>query len=113
MALIDEPKNICSIHGVEALVPDAKEKLGIALSTLGKTPINGLRHPNENGTCGWYIWCGEEFLTDPDFFDSLHVKHIQEYLPLIEKYLALPVGFRFLVAENQEEVWFDASLQNV
>ncbi|WP_443019960.1 immunity protein Imm33 domain-containing protein [Shewanella sp. OMA3-2] len=22
-------------------------------------PINGLRHKAENGTCGWYIWCGE------------------------------------------------------
>ena len=93
--------------------PDAEEKLGIALSTIGKMPINGLRHPIENGTCGWYIWCGEKLSEDVEFFKPLHVKHINEYCPTIEKYLALPVGFRFLVAEGYEDVWFDESLKNV
>jgi hypothetical protein len=100
-------------RGVEIFVPDAKEKLGIALSTLGEMPINALRYPIENGTCGWYIWCGEEFSEDSEFFKPLHVEHIQEYLPMVEKYLALPVGFRFLVTEGYEDIWFDESIQNV
>jgi len=113
MALIENQKEICRKHGVEVSIPDASEKLGIALSTIGKTPINGLRHPIEKGTCGWYIWCGEEFPEDSEFFKPLHVKHIKEYLPTIEKYLALPVGFRFLVTENYEDIWLDESIKNV
>jgi len=32
---------------------------------------------------------------------------------MVEKYLALPVGFRFLVTEDYEDIWFDESIQNV
>ena len=113
MALIEKQKEICTRFGVNILTPDANEKLGIALTTIGKLPINGLRHPIEKGTCGWYIWCGEELSEDPDFFKPLHAKHINEYLPTIEKYLALPVGFRFLVAGNHEDIWLDESIKNI
>jgi len=113
MTIIEEQKIICKNQGVETVYPKAEEKLGIALSTIGNKPINGLRHPIENGTCGWYLWCGEELPEDPEFFKPLHVKHINEYLPLAEKYLALPVGYRFLVTESYEDIWFDESLKNV
>jgi hypothetical protein len=86
------------------------DKLGIAIETIGKVPINGLRHIAENGACGWYIWCGEELSNDPDFFKPLHVSHINEYLPEIEQYLGLPSGYRFLVADGVEDVWHDSSL---
>ena len=113
MSINEAQKSICEKQGVEPVFPDGNEKLGIAISTIGKKPINGLRHPAENGTCGWYLWCGEELSEDPDFFKPLHVNHINEYLPLIEKYLALPVGYRFLVTETYEDIWFDETLKNV
>ncbi len=113
MTAIEEQMAICNKHAVEVFAPEAGEKLGIALSTLGKTPINGLRHPIENGTCGWYIWCGEELSEDPEFFKPLCARHINEYLPIIEKYLALPVGYRFLVAEGYEDIWCDETIKNV
>ncbi len=113
MSIIEEQKLVCRNQGVEAVFPKMEEKLGIALSTIGTKPINGLRHPIENGTCGWYLWCGEEFPEDSEFFKPLHVEHIHEYLPLAEKYLALPVCYRFLVTESYEDIWFDKSLTNV
>ncbi|QYK05233.1 immunity protein Imm33 domain-containing protein [Shewanella zhangzhouensis] len=90
--------------------PKEREKLGIAIETIGKLPINGLRRNPENGTCGWYIWCGEEMSDDADFFKPLHVGHILEYLPEIEQYLSLPPGYRFLVAHEYEDVWQDLQL---
>ncbi|PKH54995.1 hypothetical protein CXF83_08470 [Shewanella sp. Choline-02u-19] len=89
------------------------DKLGIAIETIGKFPINGLRHVAENGTCGWYIWCGEEWSDDPDFFKPLHVSHIDKYLPEVQPYLALPPGYRFLVAESYEDVWQDLELIDI
>ncbi|MFT4907718.1 MAG: hypothetical protein ACI978_001801 [Oleispira sp.] len=86
------------------------EKLGIAIETIGKLPINGLRHNPENGTCGWYIWCGEEMPDEEGFFKPLHVNHIAEYLPEVEQYLSLPPGYRFLIAGEHEDVWHDSSL---
>ncbi len=102
---------ICERQGVAPREPERNSKLGIALGTIGKAPINGLRHPPENGTNGWYIWCGEELIDKDDFFSPLHVEHIEEYLPIVEKYLALPPGYRFLLDENgYEDIWFDTSL---
>ena len=86
------------------------DKLGLAIETIGKMPINGLRHTPENGTCGWYIWCGEELSTSADFFKPVHVNHIAHYLPEIEQYLALPPGYRFLIASAYIDIWQDATL---
>jgi hypothetical protein len=33
----------------------------------GKVPINGLRHPPQFDTNGWYIWCREELPSASDF----------------------------------------------
>ena len=86
-------------------------KVGISRNVKdGLWPINGLRHPVEGNTTGWYIWAGEDFSTDPDFFIPLHVKHLEEWCPMVLKYLSLAPGWRFLVTENYEDVWEDKSL---
>lgn len=86
-------------------------KVGIAMNVReGVQPINGLRHPAEGDTSGWYIWAGEEFSEDPDFFKPLHIEHLVEWCPQIIKYLGLPPGWRFLTASNYEDVWEDSKL---
>lgn len=106
-------KEVCKKFDVIPFPIDGEEKLGIALETIGKLPINGLRHSPENGTCGWYIWCGEEIPDDEGFFKPLHVSHIAEYLPEVEKYLSLPPGYKFLISDEYEDVWHDSSLVSV
>ena len=88
-------------------------KVGLALATLGKQPINGLRHPPEGDTNGWYIWAGEELSRDEAFFEPVHVEHLSELLPQVLPFLSLAPGSRFLISEAQEETWFDASLLSV
>lgn len=74
-------------------------------------PINGLRHPPEPGTSGWFIWAGGEIdQSEDDFFASLHVSHLENRHPDLIRYLALPPGWRFQIAPGQEEVWYDTSL---
>ncbi len=101
---------VCARQGVAPEPPSSFSKVGLALSTLGQQPINGLRHPPESGTSGWFIWAGEQLSPAPDFFQPLHVQHLAERCPEALPYLALPPGWRFLVAPGQEDVWFDASL---
>jgi len=71
---------------------------------------NGLRHEPEGDTSGWYIWAGEDLSEDPDFFVPLHVEHLAQWCPAAIPYLALPPGWRFLVAPGYEDVWHDDSL---
>lgn len=104
-------KQICDDFGAEYLECPEDLKLGIALNVKeGLKPVNGLRHPPENGTCGWYIWAGEEFSNSPDFFQPLHVSHIDDWDRNIKKYLGLAPGWRFLIAGEYVDVWFDESL---
>jgi hypothetical protein len=88
-------------------------KTGFALSTKGRVPINGLRHPPEGETSGWYIWCGQELSDAADFFDPLHTRHLYAEYPDLMKLLGLPPGYRFLLADDYLDVWYDASLLNV
>lgn len=102
---------ICTRNGHAPLAPVEGSKLGIALGTLGQMPIHGLRIQVECNTNGWYLWCGQEPSKTDDFYSPLHVEHIDEYLPLVRKYLELPPGYRFIIDDaGYEDVWFDDSL---
>jgi len=107
-------RSICQKFGVEYCPTPQDHKIGIALNVLdGLVPINGLRHPPTEDTTGWYIWAGEQSSDHPDFFKPLHVQHLDAWCPQIKKYLGLPAGWRFLVAGDYEDVWFDESLLNL
>lgn len=106
-----ERELICMKYGAPLVESPENFKVGISRNVKdGLWPINGLRHPVEGNTTGWYIWAGEDFSTDPDFFIPLHVKHLEEWCPMVLKYLSLAPGWRFLVAEKYEDVWEDKSL---
>jgi hypothetical protein len=111
MTIEDEQRRVCFRIGAIFVPASSGKKLGIALNVRdGLTPLNGLRHVPEGDTTGWYIWAGDELATHPDFFRPLHVAHLDEWCPGIIKYLGLPPGWRFLVAPDHEDVWFDKDL---
>ena len=105
--------SVCAEFGSEFALPETDSKVGIALSSLGKHPLNALRHPPEGSTCGWYIWGGEELSEDVEFFQPLHVIHLAQYCPAIVPYLALAPGWRVLLAPDQEDVWYDNTILSV
>jgi len=103
---------VCVKYNVEFSPTDFNDIVGIALESLDieNIPINGLRHPIEKGTSGWYIWSGE-LSPAVNFFKPSHVNHLLETCPEILDYLGLPPGWRFLIDnKGYEEVWFDKSL---
>lgn len=110
-----EQEDICRRFNVEPEYVDTQIKVGVAKNIRDETiqPLNGLRHPATDDTSGWYIWRGAEPSDDPDFFDPFHAEHLRELCPAAIRYLALPAGWRFLVASSQEDVWFDSSLLDV
>jgi hypothetical protein len=110
MSWDNDQRALCARLEVAYEPPAAADKVGIALSTLHLQPINGLRHLPENGTCGWYIWGGTELSQSADFFQPLHVAHLEQTCPDVLPYLALPPGHRFLIAPGYDDVWEDQSL---
>lgn len=112
--LLSEQNAICKKYNMQFVSSPTELKVGISKNVKdGVMPINGLRHPLEGDTSGWYIWAGEEFSDAPDFFVPLHIAHLEQWCPLILKYLGLPPGSRFLVTNDYEDVWEDKSLLNI
>ena len=108
---IGDQMKICSKYGASFVGCDPSLKIGISPNIKeGARPINGMRIEGEEGTTGWYIWGGEEWSDDPDFFVPIHAKHVKEWEPMLLKYLGLPPGWRFLITEDYEDVWQDDNL---
>lgn len=110
MLLPPEAFELCAQFRVPPDVPNSGLKLGIATHTLHLLPLNGLRHAGTDTTCGWYIWGGPQLGAAPDFFQPLHAEHLASHCPQALRFLALPAGWRFLVAPGHADVWFDDSL---
>lgn len=106
---------VCARFGVAYYPAPDDLMLGLSKSVVeGAQPVNGLRHPPEGHTTGWYIWAGEEEIsTDPETFEAIHVEHLHDICPTVLPYLGLPPGWRFLIAEGYEDVWEDPVLLNV
>jgi hypothetical protein len=106
----EQQRQFCEANGYAFDLTRDEEKIGVAVETLGKSPINGLRHPRHGGTSGWYIWCGEDFSDEPNFFSPLHAGHLKQKCPEIIKLLGLPPGYRFLTVGDHLDVWYEKSL---
>jgi hypothetical protein len=104
-----QQKEFAARFGALYVPVDPSERVGIALATLALTPLNAVRHPAENGTCGWYIWGGEMSQAD-DFFQALCVEHLPERCPEIVPYLGLAPGWGVVLAPDYEDVWYDEKL---
>ncbi|HKR65947.1 MAG TPA: hypothetical protein VJZ00_19605 [Thermoanaerobaculia bacterium] len=114
MTLSAEQASICAKYGATPFAVSSGLKAGVAANVWsGLVPLNGLRHPQAGDSSGWYLWAGEEFSTDPDLWRAVHIEHLSDIRPEVMKYLALPPGWRFLIARDYEDVWYDESLLNV
>lgn len=114
MSLLQAQLATCARFDVEHFPTLPTLKVGIAQDALdGGRPLNGLRHSPEGDTSGWYIWAGESFSEAPDYFAPLHASHLGVLCPAAVPYLGLPPGWRFLIAEGYEDVWFDENLLDV
>ena len=112
--IVKSQKDLCQKYQADCDSPASGLKLGISDDFFsGKMPLNGLRHPAAGDTCGWYLWAGEEFSEAADYFQPLHVSHLVERNSEVVRYLGLPAGWRFLLAGDQEDVWFDPRLLEV
>lgn len=106
-----QQRDVCARYGAEPVAAPSKLKVGIASNVRqGVQPVNGLRIKPEGDTTGWYIWAGEQWSDDPDFFVPLHVEHLESWCPQAIPFLQLPPGWRFLVAPGFEDVWQDPQL---
>ena len=104
-------REICEKFDAKYVACEASLKIGVSKNIRsGELPLNGLRYSPTGDTTGWYLWAGEHLSDAPDFFMPLHASHIDEWCPALSNYLGLAPGWRFLVAGDHVDVWFDETL---
>ena len=114
MTINAEQLKICAKYGTKPFDASPDLKAGVAKNFWENlVPVNGLRHPPEEDTSGWYLWAGEQFSADPALWRTVHIEHLSDIRPEVVKYLALPPGWRFLIAGDYEDVWYDESLLKI
>jgi hypothetical protein len=101
---------VCARYGAGFAPPAAGTRVGIALATLGRVPLHGLRTAADGEACGWFLWCGGEPAADADFYQPMCVEHLDAACPAAVPFLALPPGWRFLTDGTYVDVWYDAGL---
>ena len=107
---IESQKEICATYNSQWKPINKKLRAGVSVN-LDTDPINGMRHPSEKGTTGWFIWTGD-YSEREDFFQPMCAEHLLQKRPDIIKYLGLEVGYRFLADKNgYEDIWFDEKLK--
>jgi hypothetical protein len=108
-SLIEQQMLVRKRFSADFMRCEKASKAGIALQSMGHSPLNALRLKPEGDTCGWYIWAGE-YSDSPNFFQPLHVEHLSKYVPNLLPYLGLGAGWRVLLASDNEDVWYDKDL---
>lgn len=85
---------------------DVEDMVGVALETIGKSPVYGERVSiGEGEKIGWLFYCGE-FSERIDFFKPVHTYHLRDILPSVIKFLRMPPESGFVVdSYGNEEIW--------
>jgi hypothetical protein len=93
--LEDLQRRVCRAYQADYVPPTPGSKVGIALQTMDRSPIHAVRLPPTETTCGWYIFAGDEWSDDPNFYQPMCVEHMAQYCKFALPFLALPPGWRF------------------
>ncbi|MDO5541780.1 MAG: hypothetical protein Q4F77_00590 [Acinetobacter sp.] len=104
--LIEEQKLLCEEFGSAYIAVSGDDIVAVAVQTLNKDPIVGLRKaPEGEEKVAWYIY-GGELGEDEVNFETMPVRELQDILPDVLPYLALEQGYRFMIdADDYEDVW--------
>lgn len=104
-------RRICRAYGAKYFPPLLGSKVGIALQTMDFSPIHAVRLLPTETTCGWYIYAGDEWSEDPNYYQPLCVEHMEKHCPVALPFLALPPGWRFLTdGKGKLDAWFAEEL---
>lgn len=95
-SVVELQQRICKTYCAEFDPPAPKSKVGLAIHTLDRVLIHGVRLPPTETTCGWFIFAGEEWSDAEDFYEPVCVEHMAELCQFALPSLALPTGWRFL-----------------
>jgi hypothetical protein len=100
---------ICDEHQAEFRPPRPDRLIVVSKGVLEGMPVEGVRYPSPEHMSGWWLTT-DEYDGNIESLRHHHIYHVTAARPELAKYVALPEGFRFKLANRAVEVWFDESV---
>lgn len=96
---------VCDRYAAEFAPPRPDRLVVISDGVLEGDAVQGVRYPSPEHMSGWWITTGR-YNGDVKTLRREHLYHLTAARPDLARYVALPFGFRFDLAQR-EDVWFD------
>lgn len=96
---------ICRRYDAGFHPPKPESLVAISEGVFQGDPVQGVRYPSPPHMSGWWITT-DRYDGNITSIRTEHLYHLTAARPELARYLALPFGFRFDLA-NAEDVWFE------
>jgi len=96
---------VCNRYGGEFTPPRPDKLVVISDGVLEGDAVQGVRYPSPENMSGWWITT-DRYNGDIKSLKQEHLYHLTAARADLARYVALPYGFRFDLAQH-EDVWFD------
>ena len=95
---------LCKQKEIDCQPPVSDSLVAVSVGVFEGEPVQGVRHRMDMHMSGWII-TSDLYDGNVSSLRTEHVVHLIENRPDLEKYLCLPIGWRFDSA--RDDVWFD------
>jgi hypothetical protein len=103
--------DICQKANAQFLPPNPQQLVAISQGVLEGDPTGGARFISPSHMSGWWITT-DRYDGNVGTLKVLHLHHVTAVRPDLVRYLALPYGHRFEQDNDQERVWYDATIMS-
>ncbi|MEJ5049765.1 hypothetical protein WH221_07980 [Chryseobacterium culicis] len=101
-----EQSEVCWQQNLIPLFPNFNQSVVISDGVYEGKDIEGIRYDSPQDESGWYL-ITDDYNNDIKSLKMVHFYHIAFARPDILKYLAIPLGYRFLMKEGKIEIHQD------
>jgi hypothetical protein len=100
-----EQHRVCQLYKAEFAPPRPDKLTAVSKGVLEGTAIQAVRYPWQEHMSGW-LFVTDEYDGDIKSLTYHHTYHVTALRPEVAPFIALPVGFRFELADGRR-VWLD------
>lgn len=106
ISIIRSQSELCSHYGLATQFPNFNQMIVISDGVYEGKDIEGIRYESPDHMSGWWL-ITDDYNDNIESLKTVHFYHVAFQRPDILKYLALPLGYRFLMVNNSVEITKD------
>ncbi|WP_419868699.1 immunity protein Imm33 domain-containing protein [Chryseobacterium sp. CT-SW4] len=106
IAVIKSQSELCSEYSLLPIFPNFNQMIVISKGVYEGKAIEGIRYDSPEHMSGWWL-ITDDYDDNIESLMTVHYYHVAFQRPDVLKYLALPFGYRFLMKDENIEIFKD------